>query len=163
MFAKYKHLISKKIGMFHLGYDYDDMMQEGYMVLYRSITSFDMAEQKTFTRYFELNLKRRFITIVTKRVRRSEIFHKHHGYIYEHNHVTKNTSAYFELYLEEIAKILTEKEYLVYTLRELQNFSIDYIEHKSELSSKVIYNSLHRAKAKIKKHFHTDLDKDPQI
>lgn len=163
MFAKYKHLIAKKIWSFHLAYDYDDMMQEGYMILYKSITSFDMSERKTFTKYFELNLKRRFITIVTQRVRRSEIFHQHQHYIYENNHATNNNSAYFDLYMEEIAKFLTKKEYLVYTLRELQNFSIEYIEQTQNMSPKVIYNSLHRAKAKIKKHFHTDLDKESQI
>lgn len=160
MFAKYKHLIAKKIFHFNLAYDFDDMMQEGYMILYKSIKKFDMAQVKTFTKFFELNLQRRFITIVSKRVRRSEIFHQNELYIYEHNHRSSTNSAYYELYLDEIAKILTKKEYVVYTLRELKNFSIDYIEQHLELSSKTIYNSLHRAKAKIKAHFHNDLDKE---
>jgi len=159
MFEKYKHLIAKNIGQFQLGYEYDDMMQEGYMILYKSITSFDMAERKTFTKYFELNLRRKFITIVSKRVRRTEIFYQHQNYIYEHNHRTSSNSVYYPLYLEEIAKILTKKEYLVYTLRELKNFSIEYIHSNYHLSNKTIYNSLHRAKAKIKAHFTNDLDK----
>ena len=162
MFEKYKNLIAKKIVHFNLMYDFDDMMQEGYMILYKSIVRYKMKEHKTFTKYFEMNLTRKFITIVTKRVRRSEIFRSNELYILEQNHVTSTQSVYFDIYLEEIAKILTKMEFLVYTLRELNNYSIEYIEQQHHLTSKTIYNSLHRAKAKIKAHFHNDLDKGMQ-
>jgi len=160
MFAKYKNLIAKKISQFNLWYDYDDMMQEGNMILYKSIQTYDPSANKTFTNYFMLNLNRRFITIVTKRVRRSEIFHENELYIFEHNHCSNTNSAYYELYLREIEKILTEKEFLVYTLRELKNFSISYIRTEYDFTSKTVYNSLHRAKLKIKDHFQNDLDKE---
>lgn len=154
MFEKYKNLISKKISKFNLWYDYDDMLQEGYMILYKSIQTFDQKENKTFTNYFMLNLERRFITIVTKRVRRGEIFRSNELFIYEHNHNGDHHSAYYELYLHEIKKILTKKEFVVYTLRELQNYSISFISQECDLPNKTIYNSLHRAKQKIKQHFH---------
>jgi len=160
MFAKYKNLISKKIGHFNLGYEYDDMLQEGYMILYRSITSFNPDEGKTFTRYVDLNLDRKFISIVTKRVRRNEIFQNNKLYIFENNHNRATSSVYYELYKKEIAKLLTKREYLVYTLRELQNYSITYISDKLAIPDKTIYNSLHRAKWKIKRHFQNDLDKE---
>ena len=153
MFEKYKNLIAKKIQQFNLWYEFDDMMQEGYMILYKSILAFDSQERKTFTNFFLMNLERRFITIVTKRVRRSEIFHSNELFIYENNHNQGMNSAYYDLYLYEIQKILTEKEFLVYTLRELQNYSITYISDNYDLSSKTVYNSLHRAKLKIKEHF----------
>jgi len=153
MFEKYKNLIAKKISKFNLWYDFDDMMQEGYMILYKSILSFDTEEGKTFTNYFMLNLERYFITLVSKRVRRGEIFRDNELYILEHNHNATINSVYYELYLSEIKKILTKKEFLVYTLRELQNYSISYISNKYEWTEKVVYNSLHRAKLKIKDHF----------
>ena len=162
MFEKYRNLIAKKIHHFNLTYDFDDMMQEGYMILLKSIRTYNMAEAKTFTKYFEMNLTRKFITTVTKRVRRSEIFHQNKMYIHEHAQVSTMKSVYYEIYLEEISKILTKKEFVVYTLRELKNYSIDYIEQRHNLTSKTIYNSLHRAKAKIKAHFHNDLDKEMQ-
>lgn len=160
MFAKYKNLISKKIGHFNLAYEYDDMLQEGYMILYKSITTFNPDEGKTFTRYFDLNLDRKYISIVTKRVRRTEIFHSNQLYIFENNHNQSYSTVYYDLYKKEIAKLLTKREYMVYTLRELQNYSITYISDKMEIPEKTIYNSLHRAKLKIKQHFHSDLDKE---
>ena len=155
MFEKYKPLISKKIFKFNLYYDFDDMYQESLMVLFKSLERFDEKYSKTFTRYFEQNLERKFITIVSKRVRRSEIFKKNQKYIYESNHNTTHHSEYFDLVKKEITKVLTNTENLVYTLRELNNYSISYIHDNYGLTDKVIYNSLHRAKIKIRKHFET--------
>ena len=153
MFDKYSRLISKKIFKFNLYFEYDDMYQEGMMILYKSINSFDEIYAKSFTRYFELNLERKFITILTKHIRRKEIFRNNENYIYETNHNINQNSVYYDLLKKEIAKILTNTEHLVYTLRELNNYSITYIKENHGLSDKVIYNSLHRAKVKIKKHF----------
>jgi RNA polymerase sporulation-specific sigma factor len=153
MFGKYKALISKIIYKYNLYYDYDDMFQEGQMVLYKSIMHFQDRYDKTFTRFFEQNLERKYITIISKRIRRKEIFSTNILYIYETNNNLQQNSAYFEILRKEIAKILTNTENLVYTLRELQNFSISYIKENYGLGEKEIYNSLHRAKVKIKKHF----------
>ena len=153
MFDKYSRLISKKIFKFNLYFDYDDMYQEGMMILYKSIKAFDEVYSKSFTRYFEQNLERKFITILSKRIRRREIFKNNENYIYETNHNINQNSVYYDLLKKEIAKILTNSEYLVYTLRELNNFSIKYIRENHGLNDKEIYNSLHRAKMKIKKHF----------
>lgn len=155
LFEKYKPLISKKIYKFNLYYDFDDMYQESLMVLFKSMNRFEEKYSKTFTRYFEQNLERKFITIVTKRVRRGEIFRNNQKYIYESNHNTVLNSVYFDLAKKEITKVLTNTENLVYTLRELNNFSISYIHTNYGLTEKVIYNSLHRAKIKIRKHFET--------
>lgn len=153
MFDKYSRLISKKIFKFNLYKEYDDMFQEGLMILFKSIKSFDEVYSKSFTRYFELNLERKYMTILSKKIRRTEIFKSNEKYIYETNHNIFPNSVYYELLKKEIAKVLTDTEYLVYTLRELNNFSITYIRENHDISDKVIYNSLHRAKCKIKKHF----------
>jgi RNA polymerase sporulation-specific sigma factor len=153
MFEKYTPLIYKKINQFNLMYDKEDMFQEATMLLYKSVLKFDESMNKTFTRFFELNLNRRFISIVTKRVRRQEIFYENANYIHETFHVDNERDAYQDLYKEEISKILTQTENLVYTLRELNNYSIQYIKENFDLSDKVIYNSLYRAKNKIIRHF----------
>lgn len=153
MFSKYKKLISKKIHQFNLVYEYDDMMQEGYMMLYKAINTYNDEKGKTFTRYFEMNLTNKFISIVSKRVRRKEIFNTNELYIYETNHSVNGSSVYYELYKEEIAKILTKEEFIVYTLRELKNYSISFIVNKLDSKDKIVYNRLHRAKSKIKAHF----------
>ncbi len=153
MFEKYSKLISKNIYKYNLYREYDDMHQEGLMILYKSINTFDASFSKSFTRYFEQNLERKFITILSKKIRRYEIFKKNESFIYESNHNTNQKSEYYDLLKKEIAKVLTNTENLVYTLRELKNYSITYISKNYDLNEKVIYNSLHRAKMKIKKHF----------
>lgn len=153
MFEKYSSLISKKIFKFNLVYEYDDIYQEGLMMLHKSILTYSEKFDKTFTRYFEMNLERRLMTIVTKKRRRSEIFNSNELFIFEHNHNTSEKSVYFELYWKEIEKVLTKEEHLVYTLRELKNYSINYISNYTSLQTKQVYNILHRAKLKIKAHF----------
>lgn len=153
MFDKYSRLISKKIYKFNLYKEYDDMFQEGMMILYKSIKAFDDGYSKSFTKYFELNLNRKYITILTKKIRRREIFKNNELFIYETNNNLNQNSVYYDLLKKEIAKVLTNTEHLVYTLRELNNYSITYISEKHGMSDKEIYNSLHRAKVKIKKHF----------
>jgi len=153
MFEKYKPLIYKMIVKFNLLYDFDDMFQEAYMMLYKSIMKFDDGMNKSFTKFFEMNLNRKFISIVTQRVRRQEIFEQNQLYLHESiSHGQKN-DIYLDLYLDEIAKVLTKTENLVYTLRELKNYSVQYISDKYGMSEKVIYNTLYRAKGKITNHF----------
>ena len=153
MFKKYTPLIYKKIDLFHLNYDRDDMYQEGLMVLHKTLLKYEPSFNKTFTRFFEMNLERKLISIINKKVRRYEIFNQNVKYIYESSSDKGENSVYYELYLKELKKILTKRENLVYTLRELENYSIEYIKTEYRLDEKVIYNSLYRAKAKIKAHF----------
>ena len=153
MFEKYSKLISKKIFKFNLQYEYDDIYQEGLMMLYKSVRFFSEDYHKSFTRYFEMNWERKLISIVTKKRRRNEIFNSNELFIYEHNHNVRQETAYYELYLKEIEKILTKQEFLVYTLRELYNFSVQYVSNKIGIEQKKVYNALHRSKAKIKLHF----------
>lgn len=153
MFDKYSKLIYKKIYKFNLFYDLDDMFQEGQMILLTSINKFSDKYNKSFTRYFEQNLERKFITIINKRKRRTEIFASNKNYIYESNHNAFENSVYYDILIKEIGEILTNTEKMVYTLRELNNYSVSYIKSTLGLSEKVIYNSLHRAKIKINKHF----------
>ena len=153
MFDKYKNLISKKIYKFNLQYEFEDIKQEAMMILHKSILVYNEVHQKSFTRFFEMNLERKLISIVTKKCRRSRIFERNELYIYENNHNVNQNSVYYELYKKEIAKILTKQEFLVYTLRELYNFSISFISKEYIISEKKIYNSLHRAKTKIRTHF----------
>lgn len=153
LFEKYTPLIYKKIDLFHLNYDREDMYQEGLMVLHKTLLKYEPSFNKTFTRFFEMNLERRLISIINKKARRYEIFNSNINYIYETSNDKGENSVYYDLYLKEMKKILTKTENLVYTLRELENYSIDYIKNKYQLDEKVIYNSLYRAKAKIKAHF----------
>jgi RNA polymerase sporulation-specific sigma factor len=153
MFEKYKPLIYKTISKFNLMYDVEDMYQEGLLMLYKSIRFYNQDNIKTFTRYFQLNLNRKFISIVTQRVRRSEIFSQNMMIIREDSSINVERKVMADIYLDEIEKILTKVEFLVYTLRELKNYSVQYISTNYDLPEKNVYNSLYRAKSKISSHF----------
>lgn len=155
MFDKYTPLIYKTIYKFNLQYELEDMYQEGLLILHTSITKYneDHTASKSFTKYFQLNLTRKYISIVTKKRRRQEIFEQNIHYIYEQTLPNENALEDSSIYLKEIKKILTKQEFLVYTLRELENFSVQYISKTHDYNEKVIYNTLYRARRKISEHF----------
>jgi RNA polymerase sporulation-specific sigma factor len=44
----------------------DDFFQEGILTLYKAVETFDESKNKTFTRYFELILRRHFYHLIYK-------------------------------------------------------------------------------------------------
>lgn len=153
MVDKYSRFIAKKIHKFNLYYDYEDLYQESLLILYKSVKSFDEGFNKTFTKFLELNLERYFITYIRTAKSRKNTEVNHYQEIKQYNHRIKENSVYFYAHLEEVKKVLTELEYRVYILREIKNYDIEFISETLGLSSKAVYNSLHRAKSKIKAYF----------
>lgn len=150
---KYGRLIAKKIHKFNLGYVFDDLYQEGLMILYKSAMTFDPIFNKTFTRYFEMNYERYLITTVTQYRIRSEVEFLHKQDIHQSVHSVREDSVYFPLHLQELKNVLTETEYRVYILREVKNETVDTIATELAVPIKSVYNALHRAKAKIRSYF----------
>ena len=67
IFQKYKPLIWKNIHKFYIPMkDQDDFFQEALMTLLECIQRFDETMNKTFTKYFELILYRKFISLKDK-------------------------------------------------------------------------------------------------
>mgnify|MGYP000909807808 FL=1 len=67
MFQKYIPLINARIKTFHIKKrNRDDFFQEGLICLHKAISTFREDKNKTFTRYFDLILQRRFIQILKK-------------------------------------------------------------------------------------------------
>ncbi len=161
MAEKYHRLIAKKIHHYNLAYDFDDLHQDGLMVLYRSILAFDQHRyDKTFTRYFETNFERHLMSVIRTRKHRRHVEYIHEDEIRQNVHRVRETSVFHELHLAEVKKVLTEREYHVYILREMRHASIELIQDLTGLDTKAIYNAVHRAKAKIKAHYQGEnLDK----
>ena len=153
MVDKYSRFISKKIHKFNLAYMYDDLYQEGLIILHKSLVSFNPSFNKTFTRFFEMNFERHLISTIRTLKGRKHAQVIHYNEIKSNNHRIHENSAYYYAHLNEIKNILTELEYRVYILREVKNCAVDFISDTLSVSTKVIYNSLHRAKAKIRVHF----------
>jgi len=67
IFQKYKPLIWKNIHKFYIPIkDQDDFFQEALMTLLECVQRFDESMNKTFTKYFELILYRKFISLKDK-------------------------------------------------------------------------------------------------
>ena len=150
MVKKYERLIAKIIHQYNLSYRFDDLYQEGLMVLHRSILKFDASYNKTFTRYFEMNLRRVYMTFIDTMKHRAHVRHLYHNEIRNNVHRIRENSVYYPLHLEEIKKALTPLEYRVYILREVRAIAAEVIAEKLCLSTKTVYNATHRAKAKIR-------------
>lgn len=67
MFKKYVPLIKSRIRSFHIKeWNKEDFFQEGLISLYKAITTFREDKNKTFTKYFDLILQRKYIQILRK-------------------------------------------------------------------------------------------------
>lgn len=151
--SNYSSFIAKKIHSYSLAYMFDDLFQEGLILLYKSVLNFEEKFNKTFTRYFEMNFERLMRGHINRMVRRREITYRNKTYIAEANHCVRENSVYYEIHLQEIKKVLTEFEFSVYILRVLKCTPTNDIASRYHCETKSIYNAVHRAKLKIHAYF----------
>lgn len=150
MVTKYKYFIAKKINSFNLSGDFDDIYQESLMVLYKSVIKFDDTYNKTFTRYFELNLTNKLISIKNKHNRYGKFISEKLPSLY-----VNETKDIYSSYLSEI-----EVKYALSTLSNLEKkvFQAKIIQKRTvretavflNCDEKKIYNTLDRIKNKLK-------------
>ncbi|MCR3905994.1 MAG: sigma-70 family RNA polymerase sigma factor [Tenericutes bacterium] len=140
LFKKYHKLIWKYVHL--LGVEekeHDDLHQEGVLMLHKAIKTFDESKNKSFTRYFELILRRHLIH--AKRKLPSY-------YLYEHTDFIKGAS-----YIEDEQRFVplhSELEQIVYNQYFLLNQSVTSICNATNYSKKQIYNTIFRIKEKYK-------------
>lgn len=140
MFRKYKGLIYKYINLFNINKnDYDDVYQEALILMNQTILRFNERFNKTFTRFYELVLRRRIQYL--KRIEpKYDLVEELFGY----SSYDKNESN--EVLLEE----LTFFEKNVYEEYYVLNKKISIIAKNNDLDSKQIYNAIFRIKEKYK-------------
>ncbi|MBU1143598.1 MAG: hypothetical protein KKH92_08150 [Firmicutes bacterium] len=140
MFQKYHKFIWKQVHLLEVEKkEYDDFHQEGNLMLHKAIKTFNSDRNKTFTRYFELILKRHFYQL--KKTLPTY-------YLYE------NADFYQEkCYIEEEPVYLTLTSNLEQTVYEryfIHRETIQDIEKQTCFSKKQIYNTIFRIKEKYK-------------
>jgi len=140
MFLKYHRFIWKHVYLLNISTkEADDFHQEGMLMLYKAVKTFNAKKNKTFTRYFELILKRHFYQL--KRALPSY-------YLYENTDFCKGTC-----YIEEepvLMDLKSELEQIVYAHYFQNRQSIHEIALISNYTKKQIYNSIYRIKEKYK-------------
>lgn len=142
IFQKYKPLIWKNIHKFYIPTkDQDDFFQEALMSLLECVNTFDESKNKTFTKYFELVLFRKFITLKDKSskyvlIEKPELIKESYTPIYNHVNIES-------LYLSEL-------EQSIYTMYFEKRLTIDTIAKQLDKEKKSIKNAIYRIKVKIK-------------
>ncbi len=151
--SNYSSFIAKKIHSYSLAYMFDDLFQEGLILLYKSVLAFEEKFNKSFTRFFEMNFERHMRSQINQLRRRREITRLNKTYIAEANHCVRENSVYYEVHLNEIKKVLTEFEFSVYILRVLKCTPVGEVAERYLCDTKSVYNAVHRAKLKIHAYF----------
>ena len=139
LFKKYKRLIWKYIHQYDVPYyEQDDFFQEGLIMHHKAVMTFNEEKNKTFTRYFELILKRRFWALL-KRLPKHEI-----------KEIPDIQGGYI-IYEEEIEypDLKSKLEIDVFEMHYLKGESIMIISQKTGYTRKQIYNAIYRIKDKL--------------
>jgi RNA polymerase sporulation-specific sigma factor len=139
LFEKYQLLIWKYIHQYDVPYyEQDDFFQEGLLMLHKAIMTFDESKNKTFTRYFELILKRRFWALLKKLPKYviKEIPEIPGGYILEEEPII-------------IPDLKSKLELDIFEMHFLNGESIKNISKKTGYKPKQIYNAIYRIKEKL--------------
>lgn len=136
---KYKNMVYKFLHLYFVNErDFDDYYQEGLIMLFKAIDTFDESYNKTFTRYFELILRRRVLYLKNREPK----YELHDEFdMYE----DENTI------IEEFkVEGLTEFEDAVFKRYYVHNQSISFIAESENKNPKQIYNAIYRIKNKYK-------------
>lgn len=146
LFEKYVGLIRKRISTFKIQKRYqDDFLQEGMMTLLVAARTYYQGYAKTFNKYFDLILQRRFIKIIKSE--KNYIYNVTLFEDYSKLPAKLKEEVEFE-YEENDVGILSELENKVY--KELKKgLKGKEIAEKLNISSKTIYNCVYRIKSKM--------------
>lgn len=156
LFNKYKPLIYKIV----LNYIYDktlikDYIQLSYLKLEKAYNSFYPDLNKTFTRYFELILKRDIFKMIKKSYKDiNSVILEENTIDYFNNNFSENIE-----FLEEENNYKIMKDYKFKSLLLNNIYKLIYIENKTikevvcilNIEPKKVYNAIYRIKNTIKK------------
>jgi len=146
IYKKYVNLIYKRIETFRIASkNRDDFFQEGMMALNTAINSFNPFLNKSFNKYFDLILQRRFMNVLST----NKNYYYNVTLVDDINSVVSEdlivyTNNHFSLNL-------TPTEQKLYRLKFIENYKSKEIAKILEWDIKKVYNGIYLLKEKIKK------------
>lgn len=142
LFQKYQKFIWKIIHLIHIDQkEQDDFFQEGILTLYKAAQTFDESKNKTFTRYFELILKRHFYQLIYKLPK---------YLLYEDSNFMECFS-YHETYdKEDFMENCSDFEKEIFQLYFIEKQAVKRISNELSCEHKKVYNAIFRIKEKYK-------------
>lgn len=147
LLKKYEKYIYKLVHrFFYYEREKEDYFQEGILVLYKAIKTFDDRYNKTFMRYFEVLITRHFINIYHKHKRESLSMVEFINELIIEESILPDES--YELNMVE-PTFKSKKEQVVFTYYFKENRSIQRIALETGLNTKQIYNAIYRIRKKL--------------
>lgn len=147
---KYSFLIRATIHKMNvLKKNWDDFYQEGCLVLLLAIRIYDEHSRMSFTNFFDLLLKRKFITLL-KREHKNSFYDITDNLDYCEEAKQENEFCYL---LEERHNELSLLEQSVYEAFFLQGMKVEQIAKKLEIDAKSVSNAKVRIIKKLKNKF----------
>lgn len=161
IFNKYDPLIKKKLYDFKVARGlYDDFYQEGLIILYLAVKTYNPLLNKTFTRYFELLLTRRIMTLLRNVKKENEKvvviesdILRDSSNSFNYSDKVLSSSINHDVWLKDNnipSAILTRSEKEVLAMRYLNGSSPKEIADKLNIDIKKVYNALYQAKKKAR-------------
>ncbi len=149
MIEKYQPLIASKCYHFKIRpSERDDFIQEGNLMLLHAMRIFDPTYRKTFTRFFELILTRKFMNLMTPSSKQPIYFSEE---LFETMRVEESvTWRLNEDHLRIAKETLTAFEYDIFVDHYQHAHSISQIADARLVSAKKVYNTLYQIKTKLK-------------
>lgn len=149
MIQKYQPLILSKLFHFKIRQsERDDYLQEGNMMLLHAIRIYNPAFAKTFTRFFELILTRKFISLMTP-VHKQMIYFSEP--LMEQFKVEEDVRLrLFPRHLTIAQQTLSAFEYQVFVRHYQEGKSIEDIATEHQHTAKKIYNTIYQIKLKLR-------------
>lgn len=141
LYHKYCKLIWKNVHLLGVeDKEHEDFYQEGCLMLIKAVNTFNEAKNKSFTRYFEMILKRQLYQLV-RRLPAYEL--SEDACLYQGSHI--------DIYDEPIRlKFESKLEVLVHQKHFIESQKIKDIATDLDLNIKTIYNAIYRIKEKYK-------------
>lgn len=152
MVDKYKFLIAKKIRQFNLVYDFEDCYQEALVLLHKSVIKFDDGFNKTFTRFYEMNLIRYLISYKKRKNNYFYFINERLPACYVEAFSRPRQTDFLDDEINDALSYLSDFEKHVYQAKIIEMRTVKETAYYLETNEKRIYNALDRIKNKIKMH-----------
>ena len=138
---KYDRFIWKQIYLLHIQeIEREDFHQEGVLMLYKAVKTFDETKNKTFMRYFELVLKRHFYYLLRKLPK----------YVLKEETTFNQGVRSIDEEIDCFLMMCTPIEKYVYQSYFVESRAISKIAEELGKTKKHIYNTIYRIKEKYK-------------
>ncbi len=141
LYKKYDRFIWKQVHLLNISHDeHDDFHQEGILMLYKAVKTFNESKNKTFMRYFELILKRHFYYLMKKLPK----------YILKDETTFKQGTYYVDEAVDCFLMMCSDVEKFIYQAYFVESRAIHKIADELHKSKKQVYNTIYRIKEKYK-------------